>query len=131
MLTDPRGENLLNLLEDDFFGQKVWKEKADEILDLKLRICFSQGLNIRVITVEQANYLGRMDYWALKFKGKKVTFAWDQFKDKKLIRKGFDRCLDAGLKPSHMQFFVLIGYDTTPEQDMERVTLLRDCGARP
>lgn len=131
LLTNPNGENRLNLLDDDFFGQKIWREKCDEILDLKLRVCFSQGLNIRVITKLQAEYLAKIDFWALKFKGKKVTFAWDQFKDGKLVRKGFDRCLDAGISPGHMQFFVLIGFDTTPEQDMERVVTLRDWGARP
>ena len=41
-------------------------------------------------------------------------------------------CNDAGIPSKHMQFFVLIGYDTTPEQDYYRVmTLWEKYGALP
>lgn len=30
-----------------------------------------------------------------------------------------------------MQFFVLIGFDSTPEQDIERVTTLKNLGCMP
>lgn len=131
LLTNPKGENRLVLLDDDFFGQKEWKDKIEEIIDRKLRVCFCQGLNIRVITDNQASYLAKTDFWNTKFSLKQVTFAWDQYKDKKLIQRGFDKCVEAGIKPYQMQFFVLIGFDTTPEQDMERIETLRGWGASP
>jgi len=131
LLDNPNGEDRLVLLDDDFFGQPLWEDKCKEIISLNLKVCFSQGLNIRVITEKQARYLAQIKFKNINFTGRQVTFAWDQFKDKKLIEKGFRRCVDAGIKPYQMQFFVLIGYDTTPEQDMERVTLLKDWGCDP
>jgi len=131
LLSNPNGGKRLVLLDDDFFGQPLWENKCMEIIDLGLRVCFSQGLNIRVITERQADYLSNIKFQSANFTNKLVTFAWDQFKDKKKIEKGFKRCVDAGIKPHQMQFFILVGYDTTPDQDMERIELLRDWGALP
>lgn len=131
LLTNPKGEDRLVLLDDDFFGQKEWENKCREIMGLGLRVCFAQGVNIRVITEAQARCLSNLNFYNLNFTQKQVTFAWDQFKDKKLIEKGFKRCVDAGIKPYQMQFFVLIGYDTTEEQDLDRVETLKTWGCDP
>jgi hypothetical protein len=64
-------------------------------------------------------------------KRKMVHFAWDRIFDEKLIDKGIKRCLDNGLKADQMSFYVLIGYDTTPEEDMYRVMKLRKYGCNP
>ena len=53
-----------------------------------------------------------------------MTFAWDRFQDEKLIAKGIKICNDAGIPSKNMQFFVLIGYDTTEEEDYYRVMTL-------
>ncbi len=131
LLTNPKGGPRLTLLDDDFFGNPEWEARCDEIIKLKLRVNFSQGLNIRVITPAQAGYLSRISFWNTSFKYKQVTFAWDRYRDKKAIRKGFDICINAGIRPWQMQFFVLIGFDTTPDEDRERVETLRDWGADP
>jgi hypothetical protein len=131
LLTNPNGGNRLNLLDDDFFGQPEWEKKCKEIISLGLKISFSQGLNIRLITKPQAEYISQMKFQNINFTSKQVSFAWDVYRDKKAIEKGFQRCLDAGIKASQMQFFVLIGYDSTPEQDMERVQLLKSWGCDP
>lgn len=131
LMTNPKGDNRLVLLDDDFFGQLGWREKAEEIISLKLRVCFSQGLNIRVITEDQANLLAKMNFWSISFSWRSVSFSWDRFKDYKLIKKGFERCVQAGIKPYQMQFFVLIGYDTTEAQDLDRVETLKSWGCDP
>jgi len=131
LLNNPQGEDRLVLLDDDFFGQPEWEEKCKEMIRLGLKVCFSQGVNIRVITERQAEYLSKIKFQSINFTSRQVTFAWDQFKDKKLIEKGFKRCVVAGIQPYQMQFFVLIGYDTTPAQDLERVELLRNWGCDP
>ena len=60
-----------------------------------------------------------------------MHFAWDRFKDEKLIDKGIDICFDAGLKPDQMVFYILIGFDSTPEEDMYRVMKLKALGCNP
>ena len=64
-------------------------------------------------------------------KSKQVTFAWDRPRDERLIYRGIERCRAAGVKPWMMQFFVLIGFDTTPAEDLHRVRSILAVGADP
>jgi hypothetical protein len=131
LLINPRGGNRLMLLDNDFFGGPEWKENLLRIIELKLRVCFVQGLNIRIITPEQAELLAKCNYQNSKFDQKYLTFAWDRVYDRKLIMQGIKICNDAGIPCNKMQFFVLIGFDTTHEQDMDRVMTLRELGCMP
>lgn len=131
LLLNPNGGDRLMLLDNDFFGSPKWKEDLDRIAELNLKVCFVQGLNIRIITPEQAELLAQVRYYNSKFKKRYLTFAWDKYKDKSIVMKGIEICNEAGIPTKRMQFFVLIGFDTTPEQDLERVTTLRDLGAMP
>lgn len=131
LLLNPNGGNRLMLLDNDFFGGLQWRENLLRIIELKLKVCFVQGLNIRIITPEQAELLSQCHYTNSKFNQKYLSFAWDRFFDKKLVMNGMKICNDAGIPARHMQFFVLIGYDTTHEQNLERIYALRDAGAMP
>lgn len=119
------------LLDNDFFGGSDWRINLERIIELNLKVCFVQGLNIRIITADQANLLAKCNYTNSKFNQKYLTFAWDRFNDRKLIEKGINICNEAGIPCKHMQFFVLIGFDTTPDQDMARVMMLRELGCMP
>jgi hypothetical protein len=131
ILINPKGGNRLMLLDNDFFGGQDWKQNLQRIIELKLRVCFTQGLNIRIITDEQAELLAQCEYRNSKFNKKYLTFAWDRFNDGKIVMKGIERCNRFGIPNENMQFFVLIGFDTTPEQDMERVMTLKNLGCMP
>jgi len=132
LLINPNGGNKLMLLDNDFFGSPNWEDDLKRIIELKLKVCFVQGLNIRIITSEQAELLSQAKYYNSKFKSRYLTFAWDKYKDEKLIRNGIKICNDAGIPSRNMQFFVLIGYDTTPAEDYHRVmTLWEEYGSLP
>lgn len=131
ILINPKGGNRLMLLDNDFFGGTDWQINLERIIELKLRVCFVQGLNIRIITDEQAQLLAKCNFQNSKFNKRYLTFAWDKFKDEKLITAGIERCISAGIAAHQMQFFVLIGFDTTPEQDEYRVEYLRSKGCLP
>lgn len=131
LLINPKGGNRLMLLDNDFFGSPNWKEDLKEIADLKLKVCFIQGLNIRIITTEQAELLAKCNYYNSKFDQRYLTFAWDRYNDGKIVMAGIKRCNDAGIPCKKMQFFILIGFDTTPDQDYERVMKLREMGCMP
>lgn len=131
ILTNPHGGKNLMLLDNDFFGGTNWRQNLERIIELKLKVCFAQGLNIRIITDEQAELLAKVNYTNIKFNQKYLSFAWDRFNDGRIVLKGIERCNRAGINSANMQFFVLIGYDTTPEQDYERVEVLRKLGCFP
>jgi len=133
---DQRGSedsNFIVLLDNDFFGNPEWRERIREIQDLELRVNFSQGLNIRIITEEQAQALSSVNFRGLSGKTRRVHFAWDLFnkKQEQLIDAGIKRCLDAGIKPYQMTFYVLVGFNTSSEEDLYRVEKLRGYGVDP
>lgn len=131
ILINPNGGNRLMLLDNDFFGGADWKANLERIIELKLKVCFVQGLNIRIITDEQAQLLAKCNYTNSKFNQKYLTFAWDRYNDGKIVMNGIDRCIAAGIPAKNMQFFVLVGFDSTHEQNMERVMKLRERGCMP
>jgi hypothetical protein len=131
ILINPKGGDRLVLLDNDFFGGSNWKANLERIIELDLKVNFNQGLNIRIFKDEQAELLAECKFYNLNFTSRYLTFAWDRWQDEKLIFAGIERCGRYGIKPNQMQFFVLIGFDTTPEQDLERVTKLWDKGALP
>lgn len=131
ILTNPNGGNRLMLLDNDFFGGEDWRNNLERIIELKLKVCFVQGLNIRIITDEQAALLAKCNFRNSKFNQKYLTFAWDRFNDGKIVIQGIERCKRAGIPPQQMQFFVLIGFDSTHEQNLERVMTLKNLGCMP
>lgn len=131
LLCNPSGGKKLMLLDNDFFGGQDWKLNLERIIELGLKVCFVQGLNIRILTPEQAALLAKAKYTNSKFNKKYLTFAWDKFADGKLVMKGIEICNRAGIPCEHMQFFILIGFDSTPEQDQFRVEELRKLGCKP
>ena len=126
-----RDSKFLILLDNDFFGNPDWEERIEEMKEYDLRVNFSQGLNIRIISERQAQALASVNFRNINDNSKQVTFAWDQINDERVIKRGFKRVTDAGIKPYQMQFYVLIGFDTTPEEDLHRVMMLKDWGCDP
>ncbi len=126
-----RGSDFVVLLDNDFFGNPEWPDRIAEIQDRNLKVCFSQGLNIRTITNTQARSLASIRFTNLKATKKQVYFSWDRIRDRKLVLGGIDTCIKAGMTPRQMGFYVLIGYDTTPEEDYRRVILLKTIGCDP
>lgn len=126
-----RDSNFVMLLDNDFFGNPDWADRIAEIHKHDLRVSFSQGLNIRIITDEQAKALASVEFRNMSGKKKQVHFAWDQWGKgtEKLIDEGFNRVVAAGVKLYQMCFFVLIGWNTTEEQDLYRINKLHGMGA--
>ncbi|NDA91112.1 MAG: hypothetical protein EBY20_09500, partial [Alphaproteobacteria bacterium] len=80
----------IHLLDNDFFGQPNWQEKANEIIDGNYRVCFNQGINIRLIDDEGASYLSRMKFRDDSFKKKRIYTAWDNKRDEAIFLKGIN-----------------------------------------
>ena len=104
LLINPNGKNKLMLLDNDFFGVPNWNINLERIIELKLKVCFMQGLNIRILKDEQAELLAQCNYRNSTFKKHDLTFAWDRFQDERLIIAGIERCVRYGIKPENMQF---------------------------
>lgn len=111
------------LLDNDFFGNSEWALRAAEIIDGNFQVCFSQGINVRLIHAEGAAALARMKYKDDQFQERRIYTAWDNRKEEKVFWKGIDTLLDAGIKPAHVMVYMLCGYQKS--EDFERDVYFR------
>ncbi len=110
--------NKICLLNNNTFFDKQWRETFEEILDAKLAVVDQNGYDLRLIDEEKADYLRRIHFHG------KIHYAWDQVEDEEKIL--------AGLKITPKgTVYVLIGFDTTEEQDIHRVQTIVDYGFDP
>lgn len=120
-----RGQKNIVLLDPNITACKGWKGLFQQLIDSSALIDFSQGLDIRLMTPEKAELLKQMRI-------KQVHFAWDNYQDKDLIvpnLKTFKKI--TGWDKRKMGVFVLTNFNTTFEQDLERVYILRELGYHP
>ena len=109
----------LHILDNDFFGNSEWRERIKEIRDGKFRVCLSQGINVRLINNEGAEALATIEYRDTKFERRRLYMAWDNLKDERIYFRGVDRLEKAGIPPTNLMTYMLVGYD--PEETWDRI----------
>jgi hypothetical protein len=111
----------LHLLDNDFFGQPEteWKARVDEIVDGGFRVCLSQGINVRLINEAATAALVRMQYRNSDFSRRRLYTAWDNLGDEKVFFRGVDMLEAAGIPPSHLMTYMLVGFD--PRETWEAI----------
>ena len=63
---------------------------------------------------------------------KQIHFAWDNYEDKEMIVPKFEEFKElTGWSKQKMTVYVLCGYNTTIEQDLDRIYTLRNLGYSP
>lgn len=116
------GQKNIVLLDPNMFACKDWKDLAMQLIESKAWADFSQGCDIRIMGAEKAEYLKQI-------KVKQVHFAWDRYEDKDIIVPIFKELKEIlGWDKRKLPVYVLTNFNTTFEQDLERVYLLRDLG---
>lgn len=119
------GQKNIVLLDPNMFACGDWQELSRQLIDSKAWIDFSQGCDIRLMTEEKAEMLKRM-------KIKQVHFAWDKYEDKDIIVPKFKRFKQiTQWDKRKLPVYVLVNFNTTLEQDLERIYTLRDMGYWP
>ena len=102
-----------------------WKELLQQLIDSKAKININQGVDIRIMTDEKAEMIG-------KLRVDSVHFAWDRYEDKEIIIpkfKAFKEITGWGARKTSV--YVLTNFNTTIEQDLERIYTLRDLDYDP
>ena len=119
------GQGELRLLDNNLTAEPEHFERIlKQLIKERVRVDFSQGLDIRLLTDEMAALLAKVRLW------KQIHFAWDSMKDEQAVRRGIE-ILRRNMPLSRVMFYVLIGYDTKPEEDLYRVGALRSLKVDP
>jgi hypothetical protein len=119
----------VTLLDNNILADKEWFfENTNWIIDHKLKLNVSQGMDIRLLTDEIADQLHR-----IKFVDQQMRFAWDNVALEPVIRSGIEMLKDHGINTKrNVQFFVLSGWNGVPFcKDVYRCNRLKEFGALP
>lgn len=122
-----KGQKNIVLLDQNILACPVHLELLDQLIDTQSRIEFNGGLDIRLINERNIEKIKQL-------KLKCIHFAFDRYTDKDVVMRnlrlfkdttGYDK--DKG----RIMVYVLCNYDTTIEQDIERIQFCRSLRFSP
>ena len=123
-----KGQKNIVLCDPNILACREWRDLLTQLAESKARVNINQGLDARLLTPEKVSLLNHINLST-------IHFAWDDYSQRDTVLRGlccfkdyFKRQLDKG---HFAQVFVLTNFDTTPEQDLERIYTLRDMGFEP
>lgn len=121
------GQKHIVLSDPNILACKDWKDLLQQLADSKAWVDVNQGMDARLLTPSKVELLN-------KIKFKYIHFAWDDYGQKDRVLKGlqcFAEHYKGGADHRKHSVFVLTNFDTTPQQDLERIYTLRDMGFSP
>lgn len=121
------GQKNIVLCDPNILACKEWKPLLQQLIDSKAYVDFNQGLDIRMMTEEKAMMLSQI-------KVKELHFAWDRYEDKDRVLpklKTLAKHIKSLIQGHRAIVYTLVNFDTTLEQDLERIYTLRDMGYWP
>lgn len=117
------GQKNIVLCDPNILACKDWKPLLQSLIDSKATIDFNQGLDIRMMTEEKIEMLNHI-------KIKQIHFAWDRYQDKDLVLPKFKLWKEHAkvTRSKDTIVYTIVNFDTTLEQDLERIYTLRELG---
>lgn len=111
----------IEVLDNNFFANPEWRRAVEDLNRQKLPVKF-HGVDIRIMDEEQAEALN-----SIRRKGY-IHIAWD------MPKIDLTRQLEAmvkHIKPYKIACYVLVGFNSTKEQDLHRLRTLKRLGILP
>ena len=119
------GQKKIVLCDPNLIACREWKPLMQQLIDSKAKVNLNQGVDIRLMTPEKAQMIKQLRIDS-------IHFAWDRYEDKEKILPKFEMCKEiTGWGVQKDGVFVLTNFDTTIEQDLDRIYTLRDMGYNP
>lgn len=120
-----RGQKNIMLCDPNLLACREWKDLLQQLIDSKASVNINQGVDIRIMTEEKAEMIG-------KIKVESIHFAWDRYEDKEMIVPKFKMFKESvPWKARKTSVYVLTNFNTTIKQDLERIYTLRDLDYDP
>lgn len=122
-----RGQKNIILCDPNILACRDHIELLQQLVDSRAKVNFNQGLDIRLVNDKNTEILK-------KTKLDSIHFAYDRYEDKDIIEQrmrafkeqtGFDK--DKG----HVMVYILCNFNTTIEQDIERIQFCRSLRFSP
>jgi len=118
------GQGTIRLLDPNLTAHPDCLGYLAELAASQAKVDVSQGIDARLVTPEIAGALRSLRY------AKQLHTAWDRMRDEAMVLRGM-RLLREQFGKRRVMAYVLVGYETTPEEDMYRIEKLRELGIDP
>lgn len=117
---NPNGK-WIEVLDNNFFANPEWKSAIQYLLKARQPVNL-HGVDVRIMDEEQAYWLNRLHL------RRSIHIAWDlpQIDLTNKLRE-----VTRYIKPYKLMCYILIGFNSTVEQDMYRIERCRELGIKP
>ncbi len=120
-----RGQKTVRLLDDNIMADAdEFTRDCGQLSRAGVHVIW-EALDIRLVTDQTAAALASVKT------AKSIHFAWDGHSQDDAIGRGIYKLKQHGIKPYRLMFYVLVGFNTSPEYDMHRIMKLHALGANP
>jgi hypothetical protein len=113
---NPKSSNVM-LFDNNLLAYSGHKDILIEMIARRLNVCFTQGLDIRLINDENANLLNKIHCTDMEFKNARLYFSWDTLNIEKDVTKGIQTLAKYRIPPSRLLFYVLCGFDIFSQKE--------------
>lgn len=117
------GERNITLCDPNILACKDRESLLLQLVESRSSVEFNQGLDARMLDEDTCKLLARI-------KTRDLHFAWDRYQDGDLILPKLELYARHGRKHhgQHAVVYTLVNFDTTLQQDLERIYTLRRLG---
>jgi hypothetical protein len=125
------------LYDNNLLAYKNHEQVLRYLAQENLKVCFNQGLDIRLITESNAKLLADLDYRSLNFKVPRLYFAFDQYSPQMtmLVKQKIQILNKAGIPSRHLMFYMIYGVEENPLDSFNslwlRYNVIKRLGAKP
>lgn len=122
-----RGQKYIELMDPNILACPDHMDLLGQLADSGAWVDINQGLDARLLNEANIDTINRL-------KIKQIHFAWDHMKERKAVLRGLELYKRLAVhKPNgaYGTVYTLVNYDTTMEENLERIYTLRDLGYDP
>lgn len=112
---NPNGE-WITVMDNNFFANPEWERSIEQLKKWNQKVDL-QGFDVRIFEREHGKALQELKIY------KQLKFAWDNHKED--LTENIEELLEY-IKPYKLMCYVLIGFDSSMEEDLYRIETLRN-----
>ena len=121
------GQKNIVICDPNILACKDHIELLEQLADSKAKVNFNQGLDARMITDKNLEVIKKIKLDA-------IHFAYDRYQDKEIVEKKlrqFKELTGFNKDKGRVMVYILCNFDTTIEQDIERIQFCRSLKFSP
>lgn len=119
-----KGQKNIKLLDPNLLASKDWKEALRQLANSRALVDFTQGLDARLLDDDRVAAINKCRY-------KYLHFAWDNINDQVTPAKLAAYADKWRIRTKDCIVYVLTNFNSTHQQDLQRIYKLRDMGYTP